>query len=82
MARVVLPLEVARACTAGVTEHNVEARDLRELVKALEQKFPGIRARLETGLAVAIDGEIFQDWFLQSVAAGSEVYFIPAIEGG
>ncbi|MGR8920416.1 MAG: MoaD/ThiS family protein [Gammaproteobacteria bacterium] len=82
MAKVVLPLEVARAFANGVTEHEVEAGDVRALVSALDQRFPGIGDRLRTGLAVAIDGEIFQDWFLQHVAANSEVYFLPAIEGG
>jgi sulfur carrier protein ThiS len=37
---------------------------------------------LNQGLAVAIDGEIFQDWLLQEVETDSEVYFLPAIEGG
>ncbi len=82
MARVVLPLEVARTFAAGVTEHVVDARDVRALVRELERSFPGIGARLATGLAVAIDGEIFQDWFLQEIGADSEVYFLPAIEGG
>ncbi len=82
MAKVVLPLEVARAFAAGETEHQIDAGDLRALLKALEQLFPGIAARLQTGLAVAIDGEIFQDWFLQTINPNSEVYFLPAIEGG
>ena len=82
MAKVVLPIEVARAFADGVTEHQVEAGDIRQIVKTLEHTFPGISDRLKTGLAVAIDGEIFQDWFLQEVDRDSEVYFLPAIEGG
>lgn len=82
MAKVVLPLEVARTFADGETQHEVQASDLRALVAALELKFPGIAERLSVGLAVAIDGEIFQDWFLQTVNANSEVYFLPAIEGG
>ncbi len=82
MARVVLPLEVARTFAGGSTEHEVEAGDVRELVRALDARFPGIGERLRRGLAVAIDGEIFQDWFVQPVGSDSEVYFLPAIEGG
>ena len=48
----------------------------------LELKFPGIRDRLSERTAVAIDGEIFQDPLLQSIDEHSEVYFLPAIEGG
>lgn len=82
MAKVVLPIEVARTFADGVREHQVDAGDIRQVVKALDATFPGIGDQLRTGLAVAIDGEIFQDWFVQKVQPGSEVYFLPAIEGG
>jgi sulfur-carrier protein len=82
MARVTLPVEVARSHCRGEVSHDVSARDIREVVKMLELQFPGIKERLNKGLAVAIDGEIFQEWLLQEVEANSEVYFLPAIEGG
>lgn len=82
MAKVVLPLEVARTFAAGVTTHQVQGSDIRRLLKSLDETFPGIAAHLGHGFAVAIDGEIFQDWFLQDVARNAEVYFLPAIEGG
>lgn len=82
MAKVRLPLEVARTFTAGAVEIEADARDLRALLRELETRYPGISERLKQGLAVAIDGEIFQDWFMQSVGPASEVTFLPAIEGG
>lgn len=82
MAKVVLPLEVARAFAGGVREHEVDAADVRELMRSLERRFPDIAARLAEGLAVAIDGEIFQEPFLESIGTHSEVYFLPKIEGG
>jgi molybdopterin converting factor small subunit len=82
VAKVVLPLEVARAFADGVTDHDVEARDVRALVNALEARFPGIAERLSRGTAVAVDGEIYQDWFLEEVRPDSDVRFLPAIEGG
>ena len=82
MATVVLPHDVARVFANGVAEHHIEASDPRKLLNALDAQFPGIAERLNQGFALAIDGEIFQDWFLQDIAPGSEVYFIPAIEGG
>jgi hypothetical protein len=51
-------------------------------MRSLEQLFPGITDRIGAGLAVAIDGEIFQDPFLQTIRKDSEVYFLPKIEGG
>ena len=82
MAKVVLQAEVANHFTDGVTQLDIEAADVRQLIKALDRKFPGIGERLRTNTAVAIDGEIFQDPYLESIARGSEVYFLPMIEGG
>jgi sulfur carrier protein ThiS len=82
MADVVIPIEVARSFCEGKTDHRVDANNIRDLVKELSTLYPGIDARLNQGLAVAIDGEIFQDWLLEEVAPSSQVNFIPAIEGG
>ncbi|MBK6661118.1 MAG: MoaD/ThiS family protein [Proteobacteria bacterium] len=82
MAKVVLPLDAARAFANGETQVEVEASDVRSLLRALDQRFPGIGQRLRTGTAVAVDGEIFQDPYLEAVKPDSEVYFLPAIEGG
>ena len=82
MASVFLPLEVAREFASGVVEHDVAAGDLRQLLRELDATFPGISERLKTGLAVAINGEILQDWFLEDIPTGAEVRFLPAIEGG
>ncbi len=82
MAKVVLQREVAREFAQGETEFEITAADVRQLIRLLELKFPGIRDRLSERTAVAIDGEIFQDPLLQSIDEHSEVYFLPAIEGG
>ncbi len=82
MADVVIPIEVARSFCEGRTDHTVDGDNIRDLVKELSKLYPGIDVRLNQGLAVAIDGEIFQDWLLEEVAPSSQVNFIPAIEGG
>ncbi|MCH9672639.1 MAG: MoaD/ThiS family protein [Gammaproteobacteria bacterium] len=82
MASVVLGTEIAREFAGGETHLEVEAKDFRELVKMLEARFPGIAEALKIGVAVAIDGEIFQEPFLEPIGETSEVYFLPAIEGG
>jgi hypothetical protein len=37
---------------------------------------------LESELAVAIDGQIYQDSLLQPILSGSEVFLFPKIAGG
>ena len=56
MARVVLPTEVARELAGGEKEVEVEAANFRQLLKALDARFPGVGERLREGVAVAIDG--------------------------
>ena len=82
MARVILPLDAARAFADGVSQLEMDAADVRKLIQALDDRYPGLGQRLRTRTAVAIDGEIFQDPFLQTIRPDSEVYFLPAIEGG
>ena len=60
----------------------IDASNIRQLISQLDQRFPGIAQKLQQGIAVAINGEIFNDPLLESVDEECEVYFLPAIEGG
>ncbi len=82
MADVVLSRELARQYTDGETQIAVQAESMRALVRELDGRYPGIGQALGDGMAVAIDGQIFQDFFLEEVGPNSEVCFLPAIEGG
>lgn len=82
MAEVVLNRELARQFTNGETNITVEAVTMRALIRELDERYPGIAKVLGDGMAVAIDGQIFQDFFLEEVGPNSEVCFLPAIEGG
>jgi molybdopterin converting factor small subunit len=68
--------------TGGKTEFDVEATTFRQLVRELEQKYPGLGTQVEEGMAVAIDGEIFQDAYHAVLKPGSEIVLIPKIGGG
>ena len=69
--------------TGGKTEFDVEATTFRQLVRELDQKYPGVWAtQVEEGMAVAIDGEIFQDAYHVELKPGSEIVLIPKIGGG
>jgi molybdopterin converting factor small subunit len=68
--------------TGGRTEFDVEATTFRQLVRELEQKFPGLGKQVEESMAVAVDGEIFQDAYHVELKPGSEIVLIPKIGGG
>jgi molybdopterin converting factor small subunit len=71
-----------RDLTGGVAEVEVEADSVRALFRVLEEKYPGIRERLEEGTSVAINGEIIPDAIYESLPAGAEVHFLPTLSGG
>ncbi len=62
-------------------ELELSAENYRGLVEQLEQRWPGIAEQLDR-FAVAIDGHIYQEAFLEPLRPTSEVYFMPKIEGG
>ena len=68
--------------TGGVERVSVDARDVRGLIAALDQRFPGIAEVLNSGMAIAIDGEIIPDPLLEAVSSHSEVHFLPPVGGG
>ena len=80
MTRVVFPDHLLRY-TAGVRELDVVAGNVRELLLVLEERFPGCEAAL-TKSAIAIDGQLHQDAWLEIVPADGEVFFMQRIEGG
>jgi len=81
MARVVLIGNLAQV-TGGVDEFNLSATSVQQLFRQLAELHPALAPHLESGVAVAIDGQIFQDALLEPIAANSEVFLLPAIAGG
>jgi molybdopterin synthase sulfur carrier subunit len=68
--------------TGGATELEIEAANVRQMLQRLGERYPELRPHLEQGIAVAIDGVIYQDALLQPIVAGSEVFLIDRITGG
>ena len=81
-ARVVFTRGFSRRYTGGVTEFAVEARNLRGVIKEMDRRYPGLGMHLEEETTVAIDGEIHEVGYYQPIRPGSEVFFIPKLEGG
>ena len=82
MATVIINREIARQFTNGETEIEVSSENVRAVIRQLDELFPGVGEVLKTDMAVAIDGDIYQNVLLEPVGPNSEVAFIPAIEGG
>ncbi len=83
MARVILTgslRDLAQTKDTGPIE--IDAADVRELLRKLEDRLPGIAKRVEDGLSIAIDGDIVADPLLEPIGADSEIHFLPSIQGG
>ncbi len=82
MARVVLVGNLAQL-TGGVAEFQLSATSVKQLFQQLAELHPAHRSRhLEEGVAVAIDGQIYQDALFQPIGPNSEVFLLPQIAGG
>jgi sulfur-carrier protein len=82
-ARVVLSGGFSRRYTGGVREFDIEATTMRDVLKELDRRYPGLGEHLVEETTVAIDGEIHdQPAYFQKVRQGCEIFFIPKLEGG
>lgn len=82
MVKVVLTTTLAQKYSAGQAEVEVEASNVREMVRALEAKYAGLGQEINEAMAIALDGEILPDPFLEPVRPDSEVFILPKIGGG
>ena len=52
------------------------------MIAELDRRFPGLGNQIDEGMAVAIDGEIYQDAWQAPLGPDSEIVLIPKIGGG
>jgi len=87
MPRVFIP-PLLRELAEGHEIVEIPGQTVRQIVAALEHRYPGIKDRLcegeglRPGLSVAVDGRVSSLGMIQKVGEMSEVHFIPAIGGG
>ena len=81
MAHVVLVGNLAQL-TGGVAEFELSATSVKHLFQQLTELHPALGRHLEDGVAVAIDGQIYQDSLLEPIGPDSEVFVLPQIAGG
>ena len=72
----------SRRYTDSIREFEVQAKTIRGVIRAMNELFPGLGETLEEETSIAIDGVIHEVDYTQPAKPGSEVFFIPRIEGG
>ena len=77
-----------KSLTGGVSQVEMEADNVRQVIDQLEQQFPGIRDRLCDGdqlastLQVSVDSSMGSRGLRTRVAGARVVHFLPVIGGG
>ena len=71
-----------RGFTNGAADVEIEATTVRRLIKALDERFPGIGEPLARASSVAINGEIIADAEYEPIPDGAEVHFLDMHQGG
>jgi molybdopterin synthase sulfur carrier subunit len=87
MAQVWIPA-LMRDLTDGQAQLEVPGETVRQVIANLENKYPGIKARLcEEGrlrpsFSVVVDGQVSRQRLRHKLTESSELHFLPAISGG
>ena len=71
-----------RDAASGAASINIEAATIRELLRKVVEQYPRMAEKLEAGIAVSIDGNIFRDNWGETIPAQAEIFLLPRIPGG
>ncbi len=71
-----------RDAADGAASVSIEADSIRELLRKLVERYPRMQSKVEEGVAVSIDGDIYRDDWGQPIPNGAEVFLLPRIQGG
>ena len=71
-----------RDAVDGAASISIEAATIRELLRKVVERYPRMQSRVEEGVAVSINGEIFRDDWGEAIPEGAEVFLLPRIQGG
>jgi len=87
MAQVWIPW-LLRRITGGQLSLAAEGRTIGQVIEALDEVYPGLKAglcpdgKLDPHLSVSVDGRMTRLGLEQPVQAASEIRFFPMVEGG
>lgn len=71
-----------RDAVGGAKSVQVEGTTIRELLQNIARDYPSLHKRIEQGIAVAVDGNIYRDDWDQQISEGAEVMLLSRIAGG
>ena len=71
-----------RDAADGAASVSIEAATIRELLRKIVEQYPRMQQRVEEGVAVSIDGEIYRDNWGEEIPADAEIFLLPRIQGG
>lgn len=60
----------------------IDAKDIRQLFSRLIERYPALAPHIEAGVAVSIDGLLYQDADFEPLPEKGEVCLIPRLTGG
>ncbi|SMX41781.1 MoaD/ThiS family protein [Octadecabacter ascidiaceicola] len=60
----------------------VEASTIRELLRKLQDRYPGLKVPFKNDVAVAINGTIYRDDWSQQISSDDEVFLLRRLAGG
>ena len=70
------------SATNGTKEVDIQAKDIRELFRKLEEQYPAIKPYMDRGIAVSVDGVIYRDTWSKELPKDAEIYLLPRLAGG
>ena len=68
--------------TNGLDELELEATSVKSLIAEMDRRYPGIADALQSGFALAIDGEVIANPGYEKLKEVSEVRFLSPLKGG
>ena len=61
---------------------SIEARNIRELLRKLEERYPALGGPIKSEVAVVVDGVIYRNNWSQPLRDGAEVFLMRRLAGG
>jgi len=71
-----------RPAVGGEESVELNAATFGELLRLLEEQYPRTQPFIDEGIAVSINGTIYQDDWRQPLPKQAEIYLLPRIAGG
>ena len=71
-----------RRFTDGKDTVEIKARNVGEILNALENKYPELREIIEAGVSFSVDGRIIASGLTEPVYENSEVFLLQQLKGG